>query len=202
MRSCAREGTCLAALVAVAIPVCQQAERECPRTGPGRKPEIADWVMAVLIMVAVMKRRKSKSAQYRFLDQHRGQLMEWLGVERFPARSTYFDRYRRAYRLYEQVIRIEGRRAVAHGLADADCLAVDQSVLRARGPRWNKKHLKRKSVRKGADLDATWTYSKYHGWILGYSYEVIVTADKHGTVWPLLASAGPARSAKSRLLRC
>lgn len=96
MRNCAKEGTCLAALVAAAIPVCQQAQRECPRTGPGRKPEIADWVMAVLIMVAVMKRRKSKSAQYRFLHEQRDLLMTRLGVDRFPARSTYFDRYPRS----------------------------------------------------------------------------------------------------------
>lgn len=61
-------GTCLASLVKMAVPLCQQAERECPRTGPGRKPEIADWVLAVLIMVAVMKRKKSESAQYRFLS--------------------------------------------------------------------------------------------------------------------------------------
>lgn len=194
MRRCATEGTCLAELVKAAIPVCQQAERECPRTGPGRKPEIADWVMAVLIMVAVMKRRKSKSAQYRFLSQHRRQLMEWLGIDRFPARTTYFDRYRRVYRLYEQAVRIEGARAVAHGLADARCLAVDQSVIHARGPYWNERQVKQKKVPKGADLEATWTYSKYHGWVLGYSYEVVVTADKQGTVWPLLASADPANS--------
>ena len=74
-------GTCLASLVKMAVPLCQQAERECPRTGPGRKPEIADWVLAVLIMVAVMKRKKSKSAQYRFLDEHRRELAELLGTD-------------------------------------------------------------------------------------------------------------------------
>ena len=42
-----------------------------------------------------------------------------------------------------------------------------------------------------ADLEATWTYSSYHGWVLGYSYEVVVTAGKNGPVWPLLASADP-----------
>jgi hypothetical protein len=39
-------GTCLASLVKMAMPLCKQAERECPRTGPGRKPEIPDWVLA------------------------------------------------------------------------------------------------------------------------------------------------------------
>lgn len=41
-------------------------------------------------------------------------------------------------------------------------------------------------------MEATWTYSDDHGWVLGYSYEVIVTADKQGTVWPLIASVDPA----------
>ena len=47
----ANAGTCLRMLVKMAVPLCQRAERECPRTGPGRKPEIPEWVMAVLIIV-------------------------------------------------------------------------------------------------------------------------------------------------------
>ena len=188
----AREGTRLATLVRMAIPACQQAERECPRTGPGRKPDIPDWVMAVLIMVGVLKKRKSKSAQYRFIDEHRNLLMRLLEVDRFPARSTYFDRYRRSYQLFETAIRIEGNWAVHRGLTCAVTVAVDQSVVKARGPEWNKRQRTRGRVPAGADLEATWTYSDYHGWILGYSYEVVVTAEKSGTVWPLLASADPA----------
>ena len=96
-------GTCLASLVKMAVPLCQQAERACPRTGLGRRPEIADWILAVLIMIAVLKRKKSKSAQYRFLDEHRRELAELLGTDQFPARSTYFDRYRRAHRLFQSL---------------------------------------------------------------------------------------------------
>lgn len=192
MPRCAREGTPLEALVMSAVPICQLAEAASPRSGPGRKPDIPDWVMAVLIMVAVLKRKKSKSSQYRFLRAHRTQLLETLKTDHFPARSTYFDRYRRVWRLYEQAIRIEGDRAVRQRLVDARCVAVDQSVVNARGPKWNKRHVARKKVPRGADLEATWTYSGYHGWSLGYSYEVVVTAEKNGTVWPLLATADPA----------
>ena len=63
----AMDGTCLAKLVRMAIPICQQASRACPRSGPGRRPEIPDWALMVLIMVAVLKGRKSKSSQYRYL---------------------------------------------------------------------------------------------------------------------------------------
>ena len=58
----AKAGTCLASLVKMAVPLCQRAERACPRTGPGRKPEIPDWVMAILIMIAVLKRKKGRRA--------------------------------------------------------------------------------------------------------------------------------------------
>jgi hypothetical protein len=188
----AKEGTCLAELVRMAIPVCQQAERACPRTGPGRRPVIPDWALMVLIMAAVLKGRKSKSAQYRFLVAHRNELLAWLSTDQFPSRTTYFDRYRRCWRWLQEAITIEGQRVVRRGWADARCVAVDQSVIRSRGPRWNQRQRAGGRVPRGADLEATWTYSAYHGWVLGYSYEVVVTAEKNGTVWPLLASADPA----------
>lgn len=192
MRGRAREGTCLLALVRQAIPLCQEAERQCPRTGPGRKPEIPDWVLAVLIVVAVLKLRKSKSSQFRFLSTYQSELLTALGTDRFPSRSTYFDRYRRAWRLYEVAIRRAGQFAMKRQLAEARCVAVDKSVIEARGPLWNKRHLARGRLPRGADLDATWTFSAYDGWVMGYGYEVVVTAEKEGTVWPLLASAGAA----------
>ena len=57
----------LPALVALAVPACRQAELDCPRRGPGRPPDIPDWLVAVLIFVALLCRKKTKSAQYRFL---------------------------------------------------------------------------------------------------------------------------------------
>ena len=170
----------------------KQAEKVHPRKGPGRPPEIPDWVLLVLIMVAVLKGRKSKSSQYRYLVAHRAELLDWLQTDRFPSRTTYFDRYRRCWRLLEVAIGIEGQRVVRYGLVNARCVAVDQSVVPARGPRWNKRLRARGKVPRDADLEATWTYSDYHGWVLGYSYEVVVTAEKNGPVWPLLASADPA----------
>lgn len=192
MRNCAKEGTDLAALVRQAIPFCQEAERLCPRTGPGRKPTIPDWVLAVLIVIAVLKLRKSKSAQFRFIKSHRQELLAALGTDCLPGRTTYFERYRRAWKLYEVAIRLAGQFALKKDFTDAHCVAVDKSVIPAQGPPWNKRHVARGRVPRGADLEATWTYSAYDGWVLGYSYEVVVSAEKKGTVWPLLASAGAA----------
>jgi len=185
-------GTCLASLVKMAVPLCQQAERECPRTGPGRKPDIADWVLAVLIMVAILKRKKSKSAQYRFLDEHRRELAELLGTGKFPARSTYFDRYRRAHCLFAQAIKLQGQTAIAEGIVNAKDVAADKSLIAARGPLWHKKDRKKYRIPKGlrgVDRESDWGCSKHDGWVQGYSFEVVVSATKNSLVFPLLASA-------------
>jgi Transposase DDE domain len=188
-------GTCLASLVKMALPLCQQAERECPRTGPGRKPEIADWILAVLIMVAVVKRKKSKSAQYRFLQEHRGELKNLLGSGKFPARSTYFDRYRRAHRLFAYAIKLQGGQAIAEGLIDATVVVPDKSLVAARGPLWHKRDRKKNRIPKGlrgVDQGSDWGCSKHDGWVQGYSFEVVVSATKNSLVFPLLASADTA----------
>ena len=43
-----------------------------------------------MILVALAKRLSTKSAQYRFLAAHADALVARLGLDRFPARSTYF----------------------------------------------------------------------------------------------------------------
>ena len=191
----------LVELVEMAKLLLQQAERRCPRTGPGRPPSIPDWVLGALIMVAVLKRRKSKSSQYRFLHQHRADLQKWLGVDQFPARSTYFDRYRRAHQLFQVAVRLQGRQAIRERLADAEAVVADKSLVMARGPAWHKRQRINGIVPRGVDREGTWSYSEHHGWVQGYGYEVVVTAAKSGVVFPLLASVETAsvRETKSFL---
>jgi hypothetical protein len=195
MGKSATVGACLASLAKMAVPLCQRAERECPRTGPGRKPDIPDWVLAVLIMVAVLKRRKSKSAQYRFLVEHRRELKKLLGTAKFPARSTYFDRYRRAHRLFAYAIKLQGEQAIAEGIVDARDAAADKSLIAARGPLWHKSDRTKNRIPKGlrgVDRDSDWGRSQHDGWVQGYSFEVVVSARKNSLVFPLSASAATA----------
>jgi hypothetical protein len=188
MRARAKEGACLEALVRMAMPLCRAAEHQCPRTGPGRPPEIPDWAMATLIMVAVLAKRKTKSSQYRYLEAHREELLAWLGHRRFPSRSTYFDRYRRVDRVFKVAVLLQGRTALHEGLGDATTVAADKSLMAARG---GVQHTYRPPPR-GCDHDAAWGYSEHDGWVYGYSYEVVVTATKGSLVFPLLASVDAA----------
>jgi len=195
MSSRAMEGTPLATLVRMAMPLCRQAQQRCPRTGPGRPPEYDDWKIAVFIMVAILKKRKSKSAQYRFLSQHQTDFKHWLGLKRIPARSSYFARYRQAHRLFRVAIELQGKRALREGVTSAQTVAVDKSLIKARGPLWHSKDRRKGHIPKrlrGVDRDSRWGFSKHQGWIQGYSYEVVVTADKRSVVFPLLASADTA----------
>lgn len=191
----AREGTCLATLIHLAKPFCIAAERKCPRQGPGRPPEIADWVLALLIMVAVLSKKKSKSSQYRFIDAHRHELSEWIGSKRLPHRSAYFERYKRAHRLYEVAIRLQGQAALREGIADASAISADKSMIAAQGPRWHRCHRKANIIPqgiRGIDRDSGWGISAHDGWVQGYSYELVVTATRGSLVFPLLASADTA----------
>lgn len=198
MSRSAREGTCLARSVRMGIPFCRQAERACPRHGPGAPPTFADWQIAILIMVAVMARRKSKRAQYHYLFARRRELIKWLDLPRFPGRSTYCERYRRAFPLLQWAVILQGRRAIAEDLIDPAVVAVDKSLIRARGRPWHRHNGRPCQRKKGTDGEAGWTYSEHHGWVWGYSFEVVVSASKGSAVFPLDVTAGPANRNEAR----
>jgi len=195
----ATDGTCLAKLVKLAIPLCRAAQCPCPQAGPGRPPEFDDWKIAVMIMAATIKRRKSKSAQYRFLHEQRRKFKRWLGLKHFPARSTYFDRYARAHRLFAAAIVLQGQQALKEGVTTAQSVSADKSLLGARGMRWHgQRRCKGKVPAKlhGVDRQADWGYSPYHKWVYGYSYEVLTTADAGTVHLPLSASADVASASE------
>jgi len=195
----ATDGTCLAKLVKLAIPLCRAAQCPGPRAGPGRPPEFDDWKIAVMIMAATLKCRKSKSAQYRLLHEHRFKLKRWLGLKHLPARSTYFDRYARAHRLFDAAIVLQGRQALKEGITTAQSVSADKSLLWARGMPWHgKRRCKGKVPAKlhGVDRQANWGYSPYHKWVYGYSYEVLTTADAGTIHLPLSASADVASASE------
>lgn len=192
----ANHATLAPQLVQLAIPLLQEAERRTPRTGRGAKPVIADWIMAALIMVALLHRKKTKSAQWRFLHGRRADLAAWLGRAEFPARATYFRRYRRAHRLYREAVRLQGQMAIAEGLVDPVVVAVDKSLIAALGPPWHQRDRRAGMVPAGVDGQAAWGYSEHDGWVYGYSFEVVVSATPGALVLPLLASVDGASAAE------
>lgn len=196
----AKAGECLEALVEMAIPLLQEAERQCPRTGPGRKPTIPDWMLGVCIMVAMLKRKKTKASQFRFLSagDNWTRLAPLLGHKDFLSRSEWYRRYRRAHRLFQVAIRLQGQCAIAEGVTDPRHVAGDKSLIEAQGPAWHKRDRERGKVPPGVDRESTWGYSEHDGWVQGFSYEVVVSAVKGRVVFPLLASVDVASAAEVR----
>jgi hypothetical protein len=193
----AKDGRHLANLVGEAAAVCRAADQSLPkRKGPGRPVVYQQWQIAGLIVIAIAHRCKGKSSQYRWLSQHQEllePLLKMLQLKQLPSRATYCRVYRQVYRLYREAIRIGGRRALQEHCTDARTVAIDKSMIAARGP-----HPSRYKKRKGVDQEAGWGKSAHHGWKYGYSYEVVVSAGKNRLVMPLLASADRANCSEHR----
>jgi len=194
----ATDGALVSKVLALAVSTLRTAEQQSPRTGPGAKPDIPDWLMAGLIMIGILHKKKSKSAQFRFLVEHRAQVARWLGCNRFPSRATYFRRYRRAHHLYGAAIRVQGEEARAEGIADPAVVAADKSLVAALGPPWHARDRQAGPRPAGADPDGAWGYSEYDGWVYGFSYEVVVSATPGSVVFPLSASVDAANASESR----
>lgn len=218
----ARDGTrsaapTVGALLAMAAPLCRDAQRLLERrrdSGPGRgRPAVyQDWQIAALIMVAVLKKKKAKSAQYRYLaNQVEAEsaagggggcgLLAALGMDRLPSRGTYFERYRRVWPVEEAAIELQGRLGLREHAAHATVVAADKSLIAARGPPWHQKHRKKGVIpegTRGVDTDAAWGYSEHDDWVYGYSYEVVVCATRGSAVFPLLASADVASASEHK----
>jgi hypothetical protein len=194
----AKAGPCLKQLLTMATPLLQAAEDKSRRPGRGPQPTIPDWLIAALIMIAVLRKKKTKSAQYRFLKEQRGAIADWLGERRFPSRATYFRRYRSAHRLYRTAIKLQGEKAIAEGITDPEQVAVDKSLVGGHGQPWHKQDRQAGKIPAGVDCECTWGYSEHDGWVHGYSYEVVVSATPGTTVFPLLASVDSASASETR----
>ena len=185
----AKDGRHLADLVQLAIPLCKAAQAKVIRRGPGRPPVYEEWQIAILIFVAILQRRKSKSSQWSFLCQHQAELLELLELSGLPTRSTFFERYQKAWQLFEKAVELQGKKALQEHVTSARVIAADKSLIHGKGPPWHKRQQKKQEHSPGTDMLAGWGYSPYDKWVWGYSYEVVVCATKNQLVFPLLASA-------------
>lgn len=197
----ATAGTSLEDLLRLAIPLCQLAQRQCPRTGPGRPDTYDAWKIAACVTCGVLKRLKSINAQHQMLLAQEPLLRQLLELKRLPARSTYFNRYSSVRPLVAAAIRLQGRRALQEHIACAHEVAVDKSLIATRGPQWN--HQDKAADRvppklRGLDRAADWGISGCRTWTYGYSYEVLVSATAGSVVFPLDASAGLASANEHR----
>jgi hypothetical protein len=120
---------------------------------------------------------------------------------RFPSRRTFERRLRTLPEILPARIGLLGRYLVARIEQWARCgraVALDSTVLRARGGVWHKKDKEAGLVpHSSIDTEAGWTKSGWHGWVYGWKLHLACTV---AGVWiPLGARLTPANASDSRL---
>lgn len=117
---------------------------------------------------------------------------------RFPSRRTWERRLAGLAERLPAIIRAVGAWLVAHLRPwphGGRAVAIDSTVLRARGGVWHKRDRQAGEVpHTSIDTQAHWTKSGWHGWVYGYKLHLVVTVSE--LVWlPLAAALTPANAA-------
>jgi hypothetical protein len=122
------------------------------------------------------------------------------GPGRFPARRTWERRLRAVPEHLPEQIALVGEHLLELLDPWADggrAVAIDSTVLAARGGVWHKKDREAGVVpHTSTDTEAHWTKSGWHGWVYGWKLHLIVTV---GQIWlPLAAELTPANVADNQ----
>ncbi len=119
---------------------------------------------------------------------------------RFPSRRTFERRLRALTETLPKRIGCLGRhlvRLLAPWARSGRAVAIDSTVLRAKGGVWHKKDREAAVVpHSSIDTEAGWTKSGWHGWVYGWKLHLSCTV---AGVWiPLAARLTPANAADNR----
>lgn len=174
-----------------------------PPRGPrrGRPPIYSDRLFLKALVVMVLKRLPTAHALLAVLDQPTPEMRRLRALltedDRFPARRTWERRLAAVPATLPAQIACLGSALVT--LLDpwrtrGRAVAIDSTVLRARGGVWHKKHRDAGEVpHTSIDTEAHWTKSGWHGWVYGWKLHLVVTV---AGVWlPLRAALTPANAA-------
>jgi hypothetical protein len=167
----------------------------------GRPARYSDRLFLKALVVMVLKRLPTAHALLAMLEQPTPEMRRLRGLLTedgcFPARRTWERRLAAMPdRLPEQIACLGS--ALVAGLDPwrrrGRAVAIDSTVLRARGGVWHKKHRAAGEVPHTAiDTEAHWTKSGWHGWVYGWKLHLVVTV---ADVWlPLRAALTPANAA-------
>lgn len=116
--------------------------------------------------------------QWRWLMNH-PEVLPMLGWQQPPHRTTIARRYKALYEVIAAFILFIGQYAadLSEQFHSTDSV-VDKSLFKARGPVWHQRDRKVGKVPhplRNLDTDATWSKSKYQGWVYGYGLHIICT---------------------------
>src|SRR3712207_1175905 len=169
--------------------------------GRGRPKVYTDRLFLKALVIMIVRHLHSVHELLTVLDQPTPemQVLRTLLTEqgKFPSRRTWERRLAALPDTLPAQIGCLGRHLVALIQPWADCgraVAIDSTVLRARGGVWHKQDREAGVVpHTSIDTEAHWTKSGWHGWVYGWKLHIVATVAK---VWiPLAAELTPAHAA-------
>jgi hypothetical protein len=167
----------------------------------GRPPVYADRLFLKALVVMLVRDVSTVGGLLAILEQPTPEmqaLRSRLTVQgRFPSRRTWERRLATLPSTLPARIGCLGRHLVGvldPWAAGGHAVAVDSTVLHARGGVWHKKHRDAGGVpHTSIDTEAGWTKSGWHGWVYGWKLHLATTV---AAVWiPLAAELTPANTA-------
>jgi hypothetical protein len=175
------------------------------KRAPGRPRVYTDRLFLKALVVMIIRHLHTVTELLSVLDQPTPE-MQRLRVllterDKFPSRRTWQRRLKALPETLPAQIGCLGRHLVAlirPWTESGRAVALDSTVLRARGGVWHKKDREAGKVpHTSIDTQAHWTKSGWHGWVFGWKLHLDTTV---AGVWiPLAARLTSANEADSRL---
>ena len=175
------------------------------KRGRGRPKVYTDKLFLKALVVMIVRHLHTVHELLSVLEQPTPEMLLVRTVltedGKLPTRRTFERRLKAIPDTLPAQIGCLGRHLVALIEPWADCgraVAIDSTVLRARGGVWHKKDRDAGVVpHSSIDTEAHWTKSGWHGWVYGWKLHLVATVAK---VWiPLAAELTPANAADNEV---
>jgi hypothetical protein len=128
-------------------------------------------------IVRIWFRLDSNNALHEFLEidyPYNNKIMKACGLTQTPDRRTFDRRLRMISTDIKERIVVITNHFIHEGMIDPYIVAIDSTLLKAKGHIWHKSSMKKDIVpRSGIDTDARWGFSHTKGWIFGYKLHLI-----------------------------
>ena len=195
------QGTLLVTLVKLVD--CLPMPAPPAKRGRGHPKVYTDRLFLKALVIMIVRHLHTVHELLAVLAQPTAEMQELRSLlseqERFPSRRTWERRLQAIPASEPAQIGCLGRHLVNLIQPWQECgraVAVDSTVLRARGGLWHQKHREKGEVpHTSIDTQAHWTKSGWHGWVYGSPLHVVCVVA--GVWFPLAAMLTPANIADS-----
>lgn len=175
--------------------------------GRGRPSVYSDRLFVKALVIMIVRHLRTVHELLAVLEQPTAE-MQTLRVllceeGRFPSRRTWERRFKHLPAHLPALIGSLGRSLVeliAPWQTEGRAVAIDSTMLRARGGQWHQKHREQGIVpHTSIDQEAHWTKSGWHGWISGWKLHLVSAV---AAVWIPLATELTAANTPDSDLAC